>query len=242
MMATIIPARIHKVEPSPSRSAIFPATLGANTPPTISLIPMVRDRAVAVPADPTISDGMVAMASGNTPLSAAPTAMQAMSGASCVPLMDNKPSGSTRPINDAVIMTGLRPNLSEEPGTRNATAMDATPKDDMIQLMCCWSKPRTWMRYRGVNVNSTMRYATSSEKKCITPAEVTRHPHDDERTERIREQIRAEVLRHALCQPPVLVRHFRRDQRLCDGHDAALRDAHQQAGAHQPRESVGKPG
>ena len=71
--------------------------------------------------------------------------------------MNNKPNGSTNPINDAVSMTGLRPNRSEDPGTRNATAMDATPNEDMIQLMCRTSKPRTWMRYSGVNVNSTIR-------------------------------------------------------------------------------------
>src|SRR5450631_3831365 len=46
---------------------------------------------------------------------------------------------------------------SEEPGTRNATAIDATPNDDMIQLMCRWSKPRTRMRYSGANVKNTSK-------------------------------------------------------------------------------------
>ena len=157
MIATTRPATIHKVMLNPLRSATLPATLGANTPPRISLIPMVSDSAVAVLFGPTSSDGMVAMASGNTPLKAAPTAMHAMIGTSWVPVVNNMPNGSTRPSNEATMMTGLRPNRSDDPGTRNATAIDATPNEDMIQLMWRWSKPRTWMRYNGANVKNTTR-------------------------------------------------------------------------------------
>ena len=81
----------------------------------------------------SISDGMVAMANGNTPLCAAPTAMQAMSGTSCVPLLYNKPNGSTRPSSDAT-MTRLRgsrsvsaPKIGAEMATPSVAAETVIP-------------------------------------------------------------------------------------------------------------------
>ena len=184
-------------------------------------------------------------------------------------------------------MTGLRPNRSEEPGTRKATAIEATPNEDMIQLMCRWSKPRTWMRYSGVNVKSTRgRPPAESRSQCTAASSgrphaasnpprfglqarrghrhgglahqrgdqerhddarqrrrekmrcasrIARHPHDDQRTQGVREQIGAEVLRDALRQAAALMRHLRRDQRLRDRHDAALGDAHQAAAPRAAR-------
>ena len=79
---------------------------------------------------------MVAITSGNTPLSAAPMTCRQSSHRTAGLVENRTPSGSSRPSSEAMMITGLRPKRSDEPGTRKAIAMDAMPNADMITLIC----------------------------------------------------------------------------------------------------------
>ncbi len=65
--------------------------------------------------------------------------------------------GRITPITGTTTMTGLRPTMSDRPGTTKLVTVADMPSVPISQPMVCGSNPRTLVRYSGRNAQVMTR-------------------------------------------------------------------------------------